>query len=365
MEKSNGGINNSSEGKDASLTVGMCGIMLFPVILVILFLMLFVYKTYKTTLQRLLVYYIILSLCFALSEALKITGAFTEIHRRWACNVLQYLFISSQFAWYMYIAAVANFSLFLAINLTRMRGRCLSKQSNSYVECICVISAIVTGLMIASVVEIYNHALKLECALVSANRFPTKFWIIYSSLYVGMDLEVILVSFSLCALFCFIRQRIRNRKTAILLRNSVINVAVNASLVGLDSVRVRYYVHRWSTLSRYEFNASESTFVYTTLDVIFTLGISVAVIVQAVLCIQTSMERNTCCKRCCCTLKEDQHYAAIDGKDTCTATNPASSRISPPSYTNFPIPYTGGFTQITASINSDGESEQRPLIECD
>ena len=74
---------------------------------------------------------------------------------------------------------------------------------------------------------------------------------------------------------------------------------------------------RWSTLSQYEFNASESTFVHAILDVIFTLGVSTAVIIQlqAALCTQTSMERNTCCKRCCCTLKEDQHYAVIDGKD--------------------------------------------------
>ena len=66
-------------------------------------------------------------------------------------------------------------------------------------------------------------------------------------------------------------------------------------------------------------------------------------------------------------MNQSQHYAAIDGKDT-AANNPASCRVSQPSYTNFAVPYTGEFTQITASINfddGDQESEQRPLVEYD
>ena len=49
---------------------------------------------------------------------------------------------------------------------------------------------------------------------------------------------------------------------------------------------------------------------------------------------------------------------------TSAITNPASSRASQPSYTNFAIPYTGGFTQVTSSVNSNRQSEQRQLIEC-
>ena len=60
---------------------------------------------------------------------------------------------------------------------------------------------------------------------------------------------------------------------------------------------------------------------------------------------------------------EDRYHVIIDGKDTSATTNPASNRVSQPSYTNFAIPYTGRFTQITASIRDDGEGEQRQLIE--
>ena len=295
-------ITNSSDAKNPSLTVGICGLMLFLFIVVILFLMLFVYRTYKTTPQRLIVYYVILSLCFTFSEALKFVGAFIMIHGRWVCNIIRYLIISSEIAWYTYITVIANLSLFLTIYLTRTRGKPLSKQNNlRRVECICVISAVVIGLTVASVVEICNHSLNLECVVVSssANRSShSKFWIVYSSIYLGMDLEVILVSFCLFVFFCFICQRIRNRKTAILLRNSVINVAANASIMGLDSVRVGYnFIHEWSTLTPHgptDFNVSTYIQIF---DVIFILAISIAVLIQAVLCIQTSTERNACCIR--------------------------------------------------------------------
>ena len=135
--------------------------------------------------------------------------------------------------------------------------------------------------------------------------------------------------------------------------------------MGLDSSRVGYKIYLWSKIRSSGVFPAQDTHLLI-IDFALAIIIGVSVIVQAVLCIQTSTERNTCCKRCCSMLKDDQYYAVIDGKDTYTATNPASSRVSQPSYTNFAIPYTGGFTQITTSINSNRRSEQsqRQPIEC-
>ena len=174
-----------------------------------------------------------------------------------------------------------------------------------------------------------------------------------------MDLEVILVSISLCVFSCFIRRRIRNRQTAVMLRNSVIHVAINAVIIGIDSFRVAYNVYTWSRISSRQPLHLAIVFLFLVWNVIFMLGIGASVITQAVLCIQTSTERNMCCKR----YRLHQSHEIIDKKDTAT-TNPASSCISQPSYTNFAVPYTGGFTQITTSTNSDRQSEQRQLIEC-
>ena len=361
--------NNGSDAQDdhvkvSSLTFGVCGLLLFPVILVTLLLMLCVYKTYKTTLQRLVVYYIVLSLWFVFSIAVLIAMAFTVIDGRWTCNIIRYLIISSQFAWYSYITAISNFTLLLTIYLTRVRGRPLSKRTSKCVECICVISAVTIGLMVASIIEIYNYALDIECAVLGTHPFVTKLWSISLSIFFGMDLEVILVSISSCVVFCFVRQRIRNRQTAALLRNSVIHVAVNASIMGLDFFRMGSNVYSWSKISSGGPDIRVNTVLYVLWDVVFGLAIGVSVITQATICIQTSTERNTCCTRHCCVPNESQYHVIIDRKNTSAATNPASNCVSQPSYTNFAVPYTGGFTQITASVNGDGEDEQRQLIEC-
>ena len=185
-----------------------------------------------------------------------------------------------------------------------------------------------------------------------------------------MDLEVILVSISLCVVFCFIRRRIRNRQTAVLLRNSVIHVTVNACIMGLDSFRTVYNIYLWSEIGRDLLRGNIPHIMYVVFyiwDIVFVVAVSVSVITQAVFCIQASSGRNTCCKSHYCVLNVDQ-YRVIRGSDggkDASATNPASSRISQPSYTNFAIPYTGEFTQVTASVNSDGEDERRQLIiEC-
>ena len=48
-----------------------------------------------------------------------------------------------------------------------------------------------------------------------------------------LDLELVIVSLSLCVYFCCIHQRIHNRRTVILLQNSVCVVGINASIMGL------------------------------------------------------------------------------------------------------------------------------------
>ena len=215
-------LSNGSDiyaGKVPSLAVGICGLVLFPVAPVILCLMLFVYKTYKTTFQRLIIYYVALSLWLDVSAALLIVGAFTDTDGEWICNIQEYLLIRSQFAWYTYIIVIANFSLFLTVYLTRLRrGRPLSKRSSRFWECICIISPVAIGLTVASAMQIYSHAHGIGCTVTGQNLQLTESWGISLSLFLGIDLEVILVSVSLCIYFYFIRQRIQNGQTTVLLQ---------------------------------------------------------------------------------------------------------------------------------------------------
>ena len=333
----------------SGLVFGVAGLLQLPVILFILLLMIFVNKTYRTTLQRLILYYVILGLWFEFSYgAVQILGVFTD--ERWVCVIVQFLSFSSLIAYHVYIVAITNFSLLLIPCL--MRGRPVSKRIGKYVECICVALMAIIALTAASVMQIENHF--AGCTLVVDIR-----GVIFMSIYFGVNLEVVLVSLSLCFAFCFIHQRIRNRHTAILLRNSVYHVVINAIVMVVMSIGIGYDIYMWS---KHKIYSRDTTAVFIW-NIFFMLAVGVSVIVQAVLCIQTSTQGNSCCKRCC-HVNEDQHYACtvIDGKDA--ATNPASTRVSQPSHTTFAVPYTGGFTEISERINNNEENEQRPLIEC-
>ena len=187
-----------------------------------------------------------------------------------------------------------------------------------------------------------------------------------------MDLEVILASTSLCVVFCFVHRKIHNRQIAVLLRISVIHVIVNACIMGLDSLRMGYHIYTFSK-SRLDIDkrSGVNTALYILWTLVYTMAVGVSAVIQAVLCIQTLTGRNACIKSCCnghcCVPNEDWYSVIVGRKDTSTATNPASSRVSQPSYTHFTIQYTGEFTQITGSVRStstsDGESEKSQLIE--
>ena len=339
------------------LAFGVTGLLQLPVILTVLLLMIFMYKTYRTTFQRLILFYVILGLWFQISCTLRILLPYTD--ERWVCIIVQFLYHSSLFAYDTYIVAITNFSLLLIPCL--MKGRPVSKRISKYVECICVALTAIVATTAASILLMKDHS--IGCTLNHNIKSGIQFIQLEGvtvSIFLGMDLEVVLVGLSLCFAFCFIRRRIHMKQTAVLLRNSVCHVAINAIVMGVDSLGTGYDIYMWSTRKGYDSKEFLDTTAVLIWNVLFVLAAGVSAIIQAILCIQTSTERNTCCKRCCCMLKEDQHYAVIDGKDTCTATNPASSRISQPSYTHFTAPYTGAF----ANTDSHGQNEQRPLIGC-
>ena len=245
----------------------------------------------------------------------------------------------------------------------------MSKQISKLAECICVALTVIVALTVASVVQAEDgesdHGIGLvfiHCKNPKPSTSIRLSSITAISVCFAVDLEVVTASLFLCFAFCFIRWRMRIcTQTTVLLKNSICHVGINAIVMGLDSFGMGGNIYR---LSVHRVNNSRGYVEMTgVLNTLFALAIGVSIVIQAVLCIQTSTEQDTCCKWCCHVSKESTHYAAIDEKDT-AATNPASSRVSQPSYTNFAVPYTGGFTQMTTSIDSDRQSEQRQLIEC-
>ena len=345
-----------------NLVIGVTGLLQLPVILIILILMVFVYKTYKTIFQRLILYYVILGLWYEFSRALRIVLVYFD--ERWVCIIEQFLNFSSLVAYYTYVVAITNLLLLLVPCL--LRGRPLFKRTNKWAECICVALTVIVALTTASIVQIEDS--DNDVGLIHCKKHPKPSIqgisissIIAISVCFAVDLEVVSASLFLCFVFCFIRWRKRITSTTVLLRNSICHIGINAIVLGLDSIGTGGDFYRLSSTHHKVDDSESREFLEMTAvlvwNVLFTLAVGVSIVVQAVLCIQTSTERNTCCRRCC-NVSKDSHYVAIDGKDT--ATNPASSRISQPSYTHFTVPYTGEFT----STESHGQNEQRPLTGC-
>ena len=161
-------------------------------VLLILFLMIFVYKTFKTTLQRLILYYVILSLWFEFSYSLRFIEVFEQ--EIWACIVASQLRFSAIIMWYTYIMIITNLSLLLVYCL--LRGRPVSKQSIKYVECICVVLTVFTVLVqVVTFVTVVENDVDAKCT--NPTIYYTKHFgalLIFQSIYMGITLEVLLVS---------------------------------------------------------------------------------------------------------------------------------------------------------------------------
>ena len=156
-------------------TIGVTGLLLFPVMLVILLLMIFVYKTYKTTFQRLILYYVILGLWSEFSSAILIVEVFG--HTEWFCIIKDCLYVSSAIAWYTYIMVISNFSLLLVPCL--IKGTPVSKLSIKCVECICVLSTAIIALVVTSS-ELVEY---LDAVCINLKPVDFKSTIVYVTLH--------------------------------------------------------------------------------------------------------------------------------------------------------------------------------------
>ena len=330
---------------------GGIGIPFFIIVLVILLLMIFVYKTYKTTYQRLILYYVILGLWVEFVYCLQILEAFSQ--KRWVCIAVKYLRLSSVIAWYTWITVITNFSLLLIPCL--MRGIPMYRSRFRCVECI----SVPITLIIASVqaVSLFVKHAQVEndvgCLRTTSNPAELRRNLIYQSICLCVNLEVVLVSLFLSIFFHFIRRRLPSRQTALslLLKNLIYHFGINAFAMAMYCISIAYNIYADSIVDDNTITAAVSIVERELVDSSSRMVISVFVIIQGLFCICTSTQRCICCRSC----NQHQQYEVIGGNNT--ATNPASTRISQPSYTNFAVPYTGGFTQITREINTDGAGE--------
>ena len=335
--------NNNSEQvaqRDFNFVLGILGIVCFPIVLTILILVIFVYKAYKTTFQRLILYYIIIGLFCELTYALRIRLIF-ECQLR-ICEAVIYLYQYFLLAWYAYVTAVTNCSFLFTLYL--IRGSSNIRHGGKLVECICVLLAIVAPMMYIWMPVCDGNYEVLNC------RSEPSGWhedvIVFNILALLMSADIVLVCIALCCTFCFIRKRIQNKRTIVLLKNLLYHVGMNAIVMGLLILFTVYYTHSSKSLS-------------DTVSIVGAVGFPLVLFLsQLFLSVKSRSGEGF---KCCCKVNHRQHHY-LDTDRNMNLTNPTSHPINQPSHTYFSVPYTGAFTQVTSNEHIESEGEERPLI---
>lgn len=356
--------DDGNAGDALDLTTGVTGLLLFPVTLVVVFLMIFAYKVYKNTFQRFILYYVVLGLCFQLSCALQILELYRGSGKERICVTTQYIYWSSLYSWSIYSGAVNHCLLLLVPCL--LRGTPIAKRTGICMECICVPSAIICSLILASVREMIvvhrnDGDLSSLCYKEGVQPVSSNTGLFLPSIYLALCMELILVNLLLCIIFCFIRQRMHNEKTSTLLRKSVYHLAINAFVNGIYAIGAAYdnywlHIHRSDENYYDEYKTFHDSPVNLMWNVLFILAVGASTIVQAGLILGSRRIKDSLKKfhnKCWYHRKSNANYDTLNGTDT--ATNPVSTRKSMLSYTHFSIPHTDGFVSINNVTNNGNE----------
>ena len=131
-------FTNTSDLVVANYVLGISGIICALVVLTLLIVVVCVYKAYKTTLQRLVLYHIIISLFSELSIALQIDLSFPS--KRWICVIAIYSYLYFVLSWYVYTTVVTNCLFVFTLRL--IRGSPRMWRYGKVAECVSIFLAL-------------------------------------------------------------------------------------------------------------------------------------------------------------------------------------------------------------------------------
>ena len=344
-------MSDQEAGRDSGYANGALGILFSLIVLATLVVVVSVYKAYRTTFQRLILYYIIIGLSCELTFALQIVLNFSD--ENWICTPIIYFYLYFPLASHVYITAVTNCTLLLTLRL--LRGKISLWRGGKWVELVCIVLTVIVPVFYIWI-PIRDGSFEAVNCNKSDQDMPT--WngdaIILNLMVLAMCVEVLLVCIVLCSIFCAIRVRlrIRNRQTAILLKHLLFYSGINAMMMTVNLLSITYCFCR-SKITH--LSNSASVIINVIIGTILPLIIFISVIFQAILSIRTanSQSGSHTSSRVNYMRKADEF-----------PTNPTSHPINQPSHTYFSTPYTGAFTEVSSNEHSDSDSEDegKPLL---
>ena len=192
---------------------------------------------YKTSLQRLNIYNIILGLICEVAYALQIEVHFNKTEESVQdtfCEALGFLYVYTRFMWYTFIVLHTNCLLFFALRL-RM-GKPLSPLGSKCIKLICIVGSVLaplTYIWLPFQNGMYGLDNQFFC-WIQYIKFVNgtcivnnRNLIVVNSVFVGMSAEVILVCFVVCVVFCFLHKIVQNRQSASLFKRSQYVIGIN------------------------------------------------------------------------------------------------------------------------------------------
>ena len=352
-----------TEVSNINLVIGIAGNVCAPIIFALLGVVVCVFRAYKTTFQRLLLYHIAITLLCECSFALQIQVK--SPHPRWLCVIA--LALSSYYilSWYVYSAAVTNYLFLLTLRL--LRGNPNIWQHGKFAECFCVFLslALPAAYMWRPIHDGTYEALGCDKNF-SANNLKlldTDFIIVDTAILVLFS-EALVVSIILCSLFCYLRRVYRaQRQLTTLLKHFIYHTGISSVGVGLAILASTYALYQYYTQTSKILSAIVA---YIIAVVVQLLALLISAVLQTLLSIrhQNSQYCQKFCKICCKSrhkaIPRERPYMETDGNEN--QTNPPSNPLNQPSHTHFSIPYTGAFTQVTSDEHYRCIGQHTPLI---
>ena len=328
---------------------GTLGAICSLIVLTLLILVVCVHKAYKTTLQRLVLYHIIFSLFFELSQLSVIFYFEKEI-----CAVLVYLSLYFMGSWTVYVTVVTNCLLIFTLRL--MRGSPRIWQHGKVAECVCICLAIIVPMInyawiLPATDGSYANAVCENTTYYVLENYRVP--IVLNTMYLVMGVEVLFVTIFMCCVFCLLRLRFRSRQLTSSLKNLLYYVVAS-------TVILVFAIYFTITIYFSYFHLPLESLV-SPVEIMSGVVLPFIVVGSTMLSLLVIWPN---CKCLVCGSKTDHRRQQRDENinETQGATNPTSHPMNQPSHTYFSIPYTGAFTQVTVNEHDEKEGERTPLI---
>ena len=347
-----------------TLVIGIAGIICAPIVFTLLAVMVCVFRAFRTTFQRLILYHIAITLLCECSFILQIQ--INSPHLKWLCVIAIYPYLYCIISWCLYTTAVTNYLFLLTLRLSR--GNPNIWQHSKLAECFCVFFSLVlpAAYVWIPIRDGTNAALNCTCDKHFSAKLDTDVIILNIAVLV-LFLEALVISIILCSLFCYIGRVYRaQRQLTTLLKHIIYHTGISSVVVGFMILMSTYCLYRY-----YRHTSKILSAIANTIDAIVKpLVLLISAVFQTLLSIRHQNSTQYCqniCKLCCKSRRKatprKQSYMETDGNEN--QTNPPSNPLNQPSHTCFSVPYTGAFTQVTSDEHYRCIGEHTPLITSD